>query len=705
MKFKALAYAMSIALCVGFCGSQKAHSQQNNISVGTSSGARFPVAHEHSGSWCLGYLYISADGLKYQAVEPKEDLGHSFQVSRSEIQGIRKWFFLNQSLNAVEIQTSRATYHFWLLQNETDIESGRPYTWNPPDAAPADILIAAAQAQSVTAGPDVRATTVPPTSKGPALAGTAADNPGQRFPVAHAHFGSWCVGYLSLASDSIRYDVVWPDRDKAHSFHLLRSDMTTVRQWMFGNQAINAVEIRTAHATYHFYLMQSEADLRQDRHPKWRPTEAAASSTLIAALQGAARPTSPGLAAIATPAAATVLSQPSASLSSSSLSSSSLTNLATRGYAGLRGNTLNASGEKGVLVTYVEPNGPGSTAGLEQGDVIEEINGQPITGWSDFEQKTGITKGTKGWGMPPGTTVELRVNRGGQLRELSVTLGQIPDVAGTSATSSNHAAGSPAFSNNPAAGSPAAATLPGRLSGIYRANVKEGTDPSDTLAAGDPAAKTPSYSYLVFFPSGRVKKGLAYSGLDGFNDEFQMSGAVRSGGNTATQWGMYQLSGNGGMIRFASANGFGRSGPQQQLISGLNGEIWNITLYPDRLQIHGDTYFLMDSGKGRRLEGTYKPMGDPTQPGIAFTRDGEFVDQGILNTGAMANIRYGGGTGVAIAYEAPHGGRGTYRLSNYTLTLNYANSAPALLFYLDPSASNGNLQNVYINNTRYQRVQ
>jgi len=380
-----------------------------------------------------------------------------------------------------------------------------------------------------------------------------------------------------------------------------------------------------------------------------------------------------------------------ASEACSSFSSSSSSNSAARGYAGLgiRELALNGSGKEGVLVSRVVPNGPGAAAGLEQGDVIEEINGQPIIGLNDFWQKTGVIPCTRGWGVAPGTTVQLRVNRGGQLREIALTLGQMPAF--------NNAAGTPAASNYAASNS-LASPLPGRLSGIFRASVKEGTDPTASLPIGDLAAKTPAYSYLVFFPSGRVKRGLVTSGLDHYNDEASMRRDVASGGNIATQWGMYKLSGDHGKIVFASAMG------GVQLVRGLNGEVWDVALYPDRLQINGDSYVLMDSGRSRKLEGTYKPLGDMKQPGITFTSDGEFVDEGILNYGAIANIKYGGGTGVAIGYKTPDGGSGTFRVSNYGLTLNYANSAPEALFFLDLASSNGQLQNIYINNVRYQRV-
>lgn len=73
---------------------------------------------------------------------------------------------------------------------------------------------------------------------------------------------------------------------------------------------------------------------------------------------------------------------------------------------------------KGALVGDVEPNGAGAKAGLQRGDVIEEIDGQPVQGPNQLRLRIGT--------MSPGTTVHLKVNRSGASREVSVTLGEIP---------------------------------------------------------------------------------------------------------------------------------------------------------------------------------------------------------------------------------------------------------------------------------------
>jgi len=237
---------------------------------------------------------------------------------------------------------------------------------------------------------------------------------------------------------------------------------------------------------------------------------------------------------------------------------------------------------------------------------------------------------------------------------------------------------------------------PGRLSGIYRA-ASQNADPLDMT---DPSVKTPGYRYLTFFPDGKVKKGLPLSGLDGFVEESEArlngSGVPTGNGTLAYVWGYYRLSGDRGQIQFMRNMNFGR-----QVDS-----VWNIQQYPDRLEIQGDKYIPLDRGDGLKLKGTYKPFGDIKQKGITFTPDGEFVDEGILNYGAMAIGTYGpaSGTGVAIGFEAPNGGRGMYRIANYTLTLQYGNSSPSALFYVEPGASKDDAEVVYINNIKFKRL-
>jgi hypothetical protein len=231
----------------------------------------------------------------------------------------------------------------------------------------------------------------------------------------------------------------------------------------------------------------------------------------------------------------------------------------------------------------------------------------------------------------------------------------------------------------------------GSLSGIYRA---ASSSCANQLALEDSTGKTPGFCYLTFFADGLVRKGLPPTGLDGFIEESQArldsaSGVVANHGGLIYIWGQYAISGNRGQIQWADRNS---AMPEIDTI--------NITHFPNKMVIHGDTYVRLRSGNGLRLNGTFKPYGDPKEKGITFTGDGEFIDQGILNYGATA-VAVGN---VAIGFAPPNGGRGTYGIDDYTLTLNYANSSPRALFYLDPRSSGSDVKTIFINNVKYERV-
>jgi serine protease Do len=76
--------------------------------------------------------------------------------------------------------------------------------------------------------------------------------------------------------------------------------------------------------------------------------------------------------------------------------------------------------EKGALVASVDSNSPGAKAGLERGDVITKLNGQPIAGPNDLRLKVGT--------MTPGTTVHLEIIRNGEPRDLALVLGEAPSA-------------------------------------------------------------------------------------------------------------------------------------------------------------------------------------------------------------------------------------------------------------------------------------
>jgi serine protease Do len=62
-------------------------------------------------------------------------------------------------------------------------------------------------------------------------------------------------------------------------------------------------------------------------------------------------------------------------------------------------------GTKGVVVTDVAPDSPSADAGLQRGDVIEQVNRHPVANVAEFNR--AVREAGK-------QTIVLLVNRGGQ---------------------------------------------------------------------------------------------------------------------------------------------------------------------------------------------------------------------------------------------------------------------------------------------------
>jgi serine protease Do len=73
---------------------------------------------------------------------------------------------------------------------------------------------------------------------------------------------------------------------------------------------------------------------------------------------------------------------------------------------------------RGIAITSVEPNSPGSKAGLQTGDVITAVNGQQVDEPGTLRVQIA--------GMAPGSTVHLKVFRSGNYKDVAVTLAEYP---------------------------------------------------------------------------------------------------------------------------------------------------------------------------------------------------------------------------------------------------------------------------------------
>ena len=80
--------------------------------------------------------------------------------------------------------------------------------------------------------------------------------------------------------------------------------------------------------------------------------------------------------------------------------------------------TAEGSSPGGLYVTAIEPGGPAATAGLQPGDVITAIDGQPV---DDTDQLAAITLARK-----PGEVVTLTYERAGTSADVTLTLGVPP---------------------------------------------------------------------------------------------------------------------------------------------------------------------------------------------------------------------------------------------------------------------------------------
>lgn len=101
----------------------------------------------------------------------------------------------------------------------------------------------------------------------------------------------------------------------------------------------------------------------------------------------------------------------------------------TRGYLGVMiqevtpdlAKAFGLSSAEGALVGDVTPDSPGAKAGLQKGDVIMAMDGQPI---SDFQElRLRVSESA------PGQAVKLQIVRNGEKREIAATLGELPKEA------------------------------------------------------------------------------------------------------------------------------------------------------------------------------------------------------------------------------------------------------------------------------------
>lgn len=78
----------------------------------------------------------------------------------------------------------------------------------------------------------------------------------------------------------------------------------------------------------------------------------------------------------------------------------------------------------GALVTEVTPGSPAAKAGIERGDIILDLNGQPVNTPEDLSVHIAE--------LAPASLVHLKVSRNGQTRDVDVTLDELSETASAS---------------------------------------------------------------------------------------------------------------------------------------------------------------------------------------------------------------------------------------------------------------------------------
>jgi serine protease Do len=83
-------------------------------------------------------------------------------------------------------------------------------------------------------------------------------------------------------------------------------------------------------------------------------------------------------------------------------------------------DSLGLKKAEGALVAEPQANGPAAKAGIESGDVITAVNGEPVKDARELARTIG--------GLAPGNSVKLNVLHKGQDKVINLTLGQLPNT-------------------------------------------------------------------------------------------------------------------------------------------------------------------------------------------------------------------------------------------------------------------------------------
>jgi serine protease Do len=110
----------------------------------------------------------------------------------------------------------------------------------------------------------------------------------------------------------------------------------------------------------------------------------------------------------------------------------------TRGWLGVQiqpvtadiADSMGLKTTQGALVAQPQADSPAAKAGIQAGDVITAVDGQPVKGSHELARKIGA--------MSPGSSVKIDIWRDGQTKTMTLTLGELPSNRQANAGTEDH---------------------------------------------------------------------------------------------------------------------------------------------------------------------------------------------------------------------------------------------------------------------------
>jgi hypothetical protein len=371
-----------------------------------------------------------------------------------------------------------------------------------------------------------------------------------------------------------------------------------------------------------------------------------------------------------------------------------------------------------LIVAPLTPPSKAFIALLPATDLQADLPTTFSTAWAGLQRQYRVVRGGQSspWhskkgidGMTASAIVEDRsraawvmsvyIGKNGKRAETVLYMSNVAPDSGLGRTTAEilgHVLDSLGFANGP--GDPnrelAAKPVPlpkgtGKFNGLYRAIGQIDMNPFMAGTPGNPYKYKVGYKYVVFFPDGRFSEGFPGEGLDQLDEDTAMR-------RNPVGWGSYQMSGELGRITFLKTDPH-----DKQPI------VWSIREISGGLEVQGDKYYPIERSDGLKLQGTfrradYKSLSVGARQGITFFPDGRFSDEGVFKA-AFVMVRNPISGHDDFDDGAP--GRGTYRIENFTLQLNYANGrTKRTSLFIEPGKPRTDVSEIKLNTYSFARV-